>query len=44
MVVVGYTALGILGASAVLIPVALLLRQRRMAARAARGVPDLPGA
>ena len=36
MVIVGYTALGILGASAVLIPVALLLRQRRVAAKVAR--------
>lgn len=36
MVVVGYTALGILGASAVLIPVALLVRQRRTGREAAQ--------
>ncbi len=35
MVVVGYTALGILGACAVLIPVVLLLGQRRAASRTA---------
>lgn len=39
MVIVGYTALGILGASAVLIPVVLLLRQRRMAAEARAELP-----
>jgi MFS family permease len=52
MVIVGYTALGVLGASAVLIPVALLLGQRRRVARVAReaaagaaeATADLPAA
>ncbi len=46
MVIVGYTALGILGASAVVIPVALLARQRRAAVRAAAAGEqvDLPAA
>jgi predicted MFS family arabinose efflux permease len=36
MVIVGYTALGVLGACVVLVPVALLVGQRRQAARVAR--------
>jgi MFS family permease len=43
MVVVGYTALGILGAAAVLVPVSLLLRQRRSARAAASEAAGEPG-
>jgi hypothetical protein len=45
MVFVGYTALGVLGACAVLIPVVLLLRQRRTTASVAdEARADLPAA
>jgi MFS family permease len=45
MAIVGYTALGVLGAFAVLIPVAVMLSHRRSMRRAAAGLPPevLPG-